>query len=736
MTLAARTKLGPYEIVAPIGAGGMGEVYRARDLRLEREVAIKVLPVDVSRDRTRIARFEREAKILASLNHPNVVTIHEINSLEGISFIAMEYIRGRELRRVLRQLERIPLSEIVGYGIQVAEALAAAHRASIVHRDVKPSNIMLTDDGLIKVLDFGLAKVSERIESTINPVTQPGVAVGTTHYMSPEQASGDEIGPASDVFSFGVVMYEMLSHKRPFEGGSQAELFRAILTADPAPLTSVAPHVPPDLAAVVHRCLKPKPDARYRDGGHLVRELREVQRRLSQEGQDRSTTVTIAVEPPRKIRWNPRRIWITAAIGAVLATGFAAYVALGHGRWPIALPSVSSPASSAVLQEAKAYLQRYDRPGNIDRAIEKLERELKTDPHNAALEAALTEAYTRKYTKTSDKEWLRKARELGQTAVTANDDLAMAHQALGTALAEEGQNDDAVRELNRALDLDPLSSQATLGLAKIRASQHRPDEAGELFRRAIELSPGDWRPLHEAGRFAFRQARYPEAIEGWSKAVALTPDNTVLMSALGAGYHMNGQYAEAASTFQRVLEVDPTGMVWSNFGTARLYQGRYAEAVPALEKATQLEPNKSLYWGNLGDAYRWSHLKEKAAGAYKRAIQLARDALQVNERDTLTRSRLGLYLANSGDSTHALAAIAEARQQAPDDATVLFNSALVYEITHNRDKAFDSLERAIGLGYSMHEVANNAELLSLRSSPRYQDLLQKHKTLAAPIKKE
>src|SRR5215470_17635436 len=216
MPLVPGTKLGPYEIVAPLGAGGMGEVYRARDPRLERTVAIKILPEQVSRDPVRRQRFEREAKAISSLNHPNICTLHDIGSQDGVNYLVMECMEGETLAKRLEN-GAMPLEQVLKYGAQIADALDKAHRAGIVHRDLKPENIMLTATGA-KLLDFGLAKPSAPLASMAtltatrqeSPVTEQGTIVGTFQYMSPEQVEGRELDGRSDIFSFGSVLYEML----------------------------------------------------------------------------------------------------------------------------------------------------------------------------------------------------------------------------------------------------------------------------------------------------------------------------------------------------------------------------------------------------------------------------------------------------------------------------------------------------------------------------------------------
>ncbi len=283
MTLAAGTKLGPYGILAPLGAGGMGEVYRARDTRLGRDVAIKVLPAHLAATPEVRARFDREARAVSSLNHPHICTLFDVGHQDGVDYLVMEHLDGETLAA---RLARGPLAtpDLLRFAIEIAEALDAAHRAGIVHRDLKPGNVMLTKGGT-KLLDFGLARATglgaagadvTQSPTVSRPLTAEGTIVGTFQYMSPEQLEGGEADARSDLFAFGAVLYEMATGKRAFEGKSQASLIAAILDKDPPPISSVAPLAPPALDRVVQRCLAKSPDDRWQTARDLASELKWV----------------------------------------------------------------------------------------------------------------------------------------------------------------------------------------------------------------------------------------------------------------------------------------------------------------------------------------------------------------------------------------------------------------------------------------------------------------------------
>ncbi len=288
MALTAGTRLGPYAILAPLGAGGMGEVYRALDARLEREVAIKVLPAELASDTERLKRFEKEARSASSLNHPNIVTIHDIGSERGVSYIAMERVEGSTLRELMAG-GPLSLKRLLAISTQITEGLARAHEAGIVHRDLKPENVMVTKEGLVKILDFGLAKLESKTsgsgEGSQLPTmtgTSPGVVVGTVGYMSPEQASAAPLDFHSDQFALGSILYEMASGKRAFQKKTAVETLTAILNEEPEPLEQAAPQVPAPLRWIVERCHSKQPEDRYVSTRDLARELAMVRDHASE----------------------------------------------------------------------------------------------------------------------------------------------------------------------------------------------------------------------------------------------------------------------------------------------------------------------------------------------------------------------------------------------------------------------------------------------------------------------
>jgi serine/threonine protein kinase/tetratricopeptide (TPR) repeat protein len=274
--------LSHYQIIAAIGAGGMGEVYRATDTKLGRDVALKVLPAEMARDPQRLMRFQREARAVAALNHPHIVTIFSVEEADGVHFLTMELIEGQPLDRLIPD-GGFPVERIVDIATALAGALAAAHEKGIVHRDLKPANVMVTSDGRVKVLDFGLAKEirpmsSGDVTQTRSPQTEAGMVMGTPAYMSPEQVAGEAVDSRTDIFSLGIVVYEMATGQRPFKGRSSAELVSAILRDTPRPIADVRADLPADLARVVRRCLEKDPQCRVQTARDVYNDLRDLSR--------------------------------------------------------------------------------------------------------------------------------------------------------------------------------------------------------------------------------------------------------------------------------------------------------------------------------------------------------------------------------------------------------------------------------------------------------------------------
>src|SRR5262245_11028079 len=355
MALAPQTRLGPYEILAPLGAGGMGEVYKARDTRLERSVAIKVLPEHLSVTPDLRARFDREAKAVSSLNHPNICTLYDVGHQDGVDYLVMEHLEGETLAQ---RLERgaLPIPEALKVASEIADALDKAHRQGMVHRDLKPGNVMLTNTGA-KRLDFGLARVTQgpgaapigtvalsRSPTMSTPLTAAGMIVGTFQYMAPEQLEGEEADARSDIWAFGATLYEMVTGRRAFEGATQASLIASVMKEEPRSIAELQPLTPPGLDRIVQRCLEKDPDNRWQSARDLAHELRWIAEAGSKAG------VPAPVLERRRSR--DRLLTIVAAAGLVSTVALAAALVLRRAPQAEVLRFDIRPPSTVQFQDA------------------------------------------------------------------------------------------------------------------------------------------------------------------------------------------------------------------------------------------------------------------------------------------------------------------------------------------------------------------------------------------------
>ena len=735
-----------YHFLEKLGEGGMGLVYKARDETLGRLVAIKVLP-DARLEPSSRSRFFLEARTASALNHPNIITIYEIASCDGTEMIVMEYVEGHTLGDLLRS-GPLPLADVFTYGVQIADALGKAHNAGIIHRDIKPGNVMITRDGLVKVLDFGLAKVQPHSAHHADAaptleLTGARVVLGTAAYMSPEQATGDILDARSDIFSFGVVLYEMIGGRRPFEGRTTVEVLRQLLAAEPVPVESLTHRAPPVLVEIVSRALAKDREQRYASIDRMRSDLRAAHAAFAgvaaAPASAASNAPTMSLQlpatvpdspgigkaqlgPGRARRGMPRAIALTA-IAAALVTVVLSVQAL-RGRNSGNTDGSSSSAYQYYAAGEKL-MTRHDRRADVDRAIAAFTQAIELDPKYAPGYAGLADAYYRKNAN-PDPQWKRLALENATQAMSLNADLAISHTALGRAMLANGRLDEADEHLKKALEIEPGQPAALISLGGMALARQDFTTAEARYREAIASAPQDWQPLGELGQLLYKRARYQEAADAWLQCTKLADDNAITYRNLGAAFHALDRPDDAARAFQRALQIEPSAAVYNNLGTLRFFQGRYADAVAAFKKAVEMRSNLYLYWGNLGDAHRWNTpTKQQAPDAYRIAIERAEEALGAKGTDADLLSMIALYRVKSGDSAGALRDIGAVDAVAKPTPVMLFRATVVYELAGKRDLALAALDRTLKAGYSPREIRTEPELVSLRTDPRFHVMMSR-----------
>jgi serine/threonine protein kinase len=363
MALLTGTRLGSYEILSLISVGGMGEVYRARDLHLNRDVAVKVL-LNLSTDPQRLHRFEQEARAVGALNHPNILAVFHMGTYEGAPYLVSELLQGETLRQAVKR-GPLPIRKVIDYGVQIARGLEAAHERGIVHRDLKPENLFLSRDGRIKILDFGLAKLTQSLQSseygttTVSTGTDPGVVMGTVGYMSPEQVRGDSSDHRTDIFAFGAVLYEMLAGKRAFQKPTATETMTAILREDPPNILDLVPNLPLGLQRILQHCLEKEPEQRFHSAADLAFAL-DSAADSSVSGQ---RSVLVSAPPLKRKMWLiPVSLLILAASGAI----FWLWPKI-HPQMAVATPTIDDSSRGGVAQptDAKGNGSRFANPHEL-----------------------------------------------------------------------------------------------------------------------------------------------------------------------------------------------------------------------------------------------------------------------------------------------------------------------------------------------------------------------------------
>jgi tetratricopeptide (TPR) repeat protein len=706
-----------YLIEAPLGHGGMGVVYRATDTRLRRTVAVKVLPEGAGSP-VRRERFLLEAQAASALNHPGIVTVHDVGHDQGIDYIVMEHVEGRTLRSII-DTGPLAVEEALGYARQAAAALAAAHAAGIVHRDLKPQNLMVTAGGQLKILDFGLAHVesgeADSESPTMERLTAFGTVLGTPGYMSPEQAESQPMDARTDIFSLGVILYEMLTGKMPFRGNSAASVLYEIVHREPVPALRLRPELGREVTDVLDSMLCKDPQQRFANGGALLQALSGD---YPPSGAARRAPT--GVRGRALVRRH--RAWVVA-LGILLGA-----LAVAAFLWKTRFPGGPVASTAAVPGAATAYdrylegldlVKRWDKDHNLDAAIRSFGDAAKLDPSFALAFARLADAQRIRYALTHDKAWLVEAGRNADAAVRLNPGLAPVQVVLGRIQAMRGSNDLAFAAFERALSIDSNDAEANQAIARQYERRGRLKDAEASYRKAISLDSESISILDSYANFLFRQSRFEDATRQWQAVIRLAPDDAAAFVNLGSSLSEGGKIPEAITMYERAVELKPNYMAYANLGTAYSRAKRYPDAVEAYKKALDLDDKDWMVWGNLGYVYSWTRgMEAQAAGAFEHAIKLAEAGRKDNPRDALLHSDLALYYAKTGQPQLALRRLRTALALSPDTGEIQAAAAEVYELAGQRDKGVEFALKSLELGFPRQRLQRNPELSRLLADPR------------------
>lgn len=634
------SRIAHFEVLGLIGTGGMGEVYRARDTRLGRDVAVKVLPAEFVVDPERLRRFEVEARAVAALSHPNVLAVYDVGTHEGSPYLVTELLEGESLQDRLRP-GALPVRKAVETAVQIAQGLAAAHEKGIVHRDLKPGNVFITRGGHVKILDFGLAKLAplrtkeeQATATTVTEATDAGTVLGTAAYMSPEQVRGKTVDQRSDIFAFGCVLYEMLSGRRAFAGATRADTLSAILREGPPPLTTVAGEVSRELDVIVVRCLEKRPEDRYQSTRDLAHDLAMiVPVSAPRSTGDRPKTPKIVVLPFENLGGPEdayfaagmteeitRRLANVQGLGVISRTSAAELARRGKTVKEIG----AELGVEFVLEGTVAWEHRQDSEDRVRitpqliRAADDIhiwaERYERVLADVFAIQSEVAENAVRAMGVA-----LRPGEQRALRGVLTNNleayDLYLRGQELSARSSSKRDLEGALAMYQAAIDRDPRFAPALAGMAReniwmfleFDRSHERLARAREAAEQAIDLRP-DTAEAHSAlGWYLYLGLLdYPRALDEFGTALRMQPNNSEALFGSGCALRRQGHWAQAVSAIRRALELDPLNvLVLNDFAVACQLAWRYADADRALELAIALNPQ----WGEPHAWRAWLQLQ-------------------------------------------------------------------------------------------------------------------------------
>ncbi|MCI0329890.1 MAG: protein kinase [candidate division Zixibacteria bacterium] len=740
-----------YKILEKLGEGGVGEVYLAEDTVLGRKVALKKLSSGRISDPDSRRRFIQEAKAQALLNHPNIATFFEVGETPEEVFIVMEYVEGRLLSQLVTD-GKLSLSDVLDLAIQIGEGLLAAHEVGIVHRDIKPANVLVTSRGSVKLTDFGLAKWSEA-----GGLTQTGVRVGTAHYMSPEQVEGKNVDHRSDIFSFGAVLYELLTSKKPFDGESETAIFYEVLNVTPQPLARYARGIPPELERVVQKCLAKDSELRYQRMDDLLADLRMLKKnvkagRLGGEVSEGVLVPSIAVLPFTNLSPEPENEYFSDGLTDEIITNLTKIrtlkvisrtSAMRYKKTAKSLRQIAAELSVQYILEGSvrkygdhlritaqlvdafqdAHLWAETFRGTVEdlfdiqeKVAEEIASHLRlhlTPGENRELKKRYTEnteAYQlylqgRFQWNKRTVEGFNKAIELFSKALQIDPRFAPAYAGLADSYALLGETSLYARHPHdvypkareaaaRALELDDRLAEAHTSMGYLKMNDYDWTGAEEEFKKAIELNPNYATTYHWYSSLLSATGRNEEALVTMEKARNLDPISLPIQTDMGLAYYFARQYDRAIEQYKRALDLDPNfTRAYISLSSALALSGRYEEALAEVQKAIE----------RTGDRSRAAYL--------------------------------GRVYARMGERKKALEAIEEVKEIAKGRLVSPHSIALVYAALGEKDLAFEWLNKSWEEGYvELYTLKVDPWLDSLRDDPRFQELLDRAR-LKARLKK-
>jgi len=725
-----------YEIIERLGQGGMGSVYKAMDRELERFVALKTVRPDLASNTGMLRRLKEEILLARKVTDPNVIRIHDIGVSDGLRFITMEHFEGSDLSSYLCQNGKLTSEKSTAIVRQICEGLAAAHKEGVIHRDLKPQNVLINDRGEIRILDFGLAR---SIESP--NLTRSGMLVGTPNYMSPEQASGDPAGVQSDIYAVGLMWYEMLTGSLPFKGEtSMSRLIERTLRPAPPP-TLLEPSIPGNVNDVIMRCLEINPAHRYGSVTELIGAIKRFDSSTSSQDVPAPSSLpgpvspaadSAVAAPQRSGNFN-----VTSMAVATLCLALVCLGAVGYVVWrsrthtePVATrpQQTINPEAQELILEGRNILEHHRDATNVSAALAKFREALNKDGNAALAWAGIADGSLEMLRISHDSVWAEKAYDAARQAQNRGGDLPEVHFALGSVYTQQGKAAEGVEEIKKGLAVLKDSDDGYMRLGKAYLALNKPDEAIKALKHAVQLGKYSQYTHDTLAKAYLKLGNNNEALKEFEQERDIRPNDANVHNSMGVIYSRQSRWDKALEQFKvAATNTKPSAFGYSNLGSAYFYLGRYPEAIRMSEKAVDMAPNNALFLGNLADAYRQAKQYEKAQAEYTRAIELASDHLDTNPKDAPELALLALLYARKGGRAgfgKAQDYVQKARELDPANNELMYDQAIIFALGGKLDQSYSSLKEALGHGFSVGQAAEEPDLAPVRALPSFPALLK------------